>query len=375
MNVGILIRGVYPQKIGGQELHGNLLIKKLLTKNVELYIISNVNYPKVASKNHKFHFFTTSIPKIPVLKFIMKFLINFLTLTVIHKKKKLNLIHGHGTIAEGLTSTFFSKLFKVKSVITVHGGGVYSFGRRFPFILSYITRNANEIIVTNDFLKQEILKYIQSEKKIHLIPNSLLLERFKPLNKNNLLSSNFQEYKNKFVLITVGRLEKIKDQDLLLEIVHSLSKKIPNLILLIIGSGNLRKKLEGKAQKLGISTIVKFLGEVKNINLPNYYNLAHIFISLSEIEGQGISILEAMACGCLVIASNVGGIKYSIKNNYNGFLVTKRNRNEIENLILEIYENKRDVEKIKLNARNEMEKNFNWDKNFEKILALYKNIT
>lgn len=372
MNIGILIRGVYPQKYGGQELHGNMLIKKLLTKSMKIFIISNENHPKITSKNQKFHFFATPIPKIPILKFFMKILLNFLTLSVIHKKNRLDLIHGHGTIAEGLTSTFFSKLFKVKSVITVHGGGVYSFGKRFPRIIKYIIKNSNNLIVTNDFLKQEILKYTHSEKKIRVIPNSLLVDRFKPLNKDVLLNSKFQEYKDKFILLTVSRLEKVKDQAFLLEIVNSLSKKIPNLNLLIIGSGSLRKKLEKKAQKLGISSLIRFLGNIKNIELPDYYNLADIFISLSEIEGQGISILEAMACGCLVVASEVGGIKYTIKDNYNGFLVDKRKKSEIESLIIEIYENKRNTDDIKLNARKEIERNFNWNKNFEKIIAIYK---
>ncbi|NHI93111.1 MAG: glycosyltransferase family 4 protein [Candidatus Lokiarchaeota archaeon] len=375
MNVGILIRGVYPQNTGGQELHGNELIKHFLEERGKIYLISNTFIPKIIAKNKNFHFYRTPIPNIPKFKFILKILLNFLTLILIHKKNKLNVIHGHGTLAEGLSTIFFSNIFKIKSVITVHGGGVYSFGKRFPRIVSYILKNANQIIVTNDFLKKQVSEFIVSDKNVHIIPNSVLIDRFKPLNKIKILESNFPNLKNKFILLTVARLEKIKNIEFLIELVKSLEKSIPNMKLLIIGKGNLKKYLEKKVQKLGISSKIHFLGEINHIELPIYYNIADVFILLSRMEGQGLAILEAMACGCMVIASKIGGIKNSIENGLNGFLVNFENRREIEKLIKKIQQNQVNINEIKKNARNKILDNFNWDKNFSKILAVYKKST
>jgi len=90
------------------------------------------------------------------------------------------------------------------------------------------------------------------------------------------------------------------------------------------------------------------------------------------MEGQGITVLEAMACECIVIANNVGGITHSIKNGENGFLIDNNNEENLKSTILKIYKKELDLNFIKKSAKARIIKDFNWDENFKKLIKIYK---
>ena len=113
---------------------------------------------------------------------------------------------------------------------------------------------------------------------------------------------------------------------------------------------------------------------MSQINLPKYYNLADVFISSSIMEGQGLTILEAMACGCLVVANDVGGIFHSIQDGINGFLIKKNDKKGFLDIILKIYNKQIEINKIKKKARNTILQNFDSNENFKKLSVIYEKI-
>jgi len=370
MKIGMIVRGVYPQQVGGQEIQAFMIINKLTKEKNDVFVISDSFKQKIVSKSNRLRFYRMPIPKIPGLRFIIKIILNVLQMSRIHKKNRLNVIHGHGTIAEGVSTILFSKLFKVDSIITIHGRGVTNFSKKFPKIVNFILKNANSLITTNDFLKNQVKSH--TNKEIEIVPNSISIKRFKPLNKKELLETKFSYLKDKFILLTVSRLDKIKNIDLIIDLINKLRDSIPNLKLLIIGEGKLKKSLIKKVKKLGLSSIVHFLGKVDHNKLPKYYSISDAFLMLSEMEGQGITVLEAMACECIVIANNVGGITHSIKNGENGFLIDNNNEENLKSTILKIYKKELDLNFIKKSAKARIIKDFNWDENFKKLIKIYK---
>ncbi|MHA1798782.1 MAG: glycosyltransferase family 4 protein [Candidatus Helarchaeota archaeon] len=374
MKIGMVIRGVYPQQVGGQEIQASKLICKLLMSKYSMFVISNTFTPSIISRNKEFHFYRMPILKVGGFRFISKVILNFLSLFLINRRYQLDLIHSHGAIAEGLSSIIFSKFFKIKNVITIHGGGVTDFGKRFPKIVRFILKNSDYIIVTNEFLKKLVIKNVGSDKKITIIPNSIVSSFFKPINKENLLEREFKKYKRNFILLTVARLVYIKNITFLIDLVNDLRNLIPNLKLIIIGEGKLKKSLIKQTKKLGLSSYINFIGKVSQINLPKYYNLADVFISSSIMEGQGLTILEAMACGCLVVANDVGGIFHSIQDGINGFLIKKNDKKGFLDIILKIYNKQIEINKIKKKARNTILQNFDSNENFKKLSVIYEKI-
>ena len=150
-------------------------------------------------------------------------------------------------------------------------------------------------------------------------------------------------------LITVAMLTKLKGLDVLLKALHS----IPEVELLMIGDGPERANLEKLAKSLELGGKVKFLGQVPHSEVWRHMLSSSVFVLPSLSEGLPRALLEAMACGLFIIASDVGGIPEVMRNGWNGTLVEPRNpealREAIEKAIA-------DREKIRIvGERNRLE--------------------
>ena len=128
-----------------------------------------------------------------------------------------------------------------------------------------------------------------------------------------------------------------------------------NVDLTIIGSGSLKSHLIQIARKQKVN--LKIIERVENTKMPKIYNQADIFVSPSLLEGSSKVLLEAMACGLPIVATDNEGNKDIINNGENGLLVNE----SIEGLssgIKAILENKNVMEKLGEKARKKIEKDF-----------------
>ena len=166
------------------------------------------------------------------------------------------------------------------------------------------------------------LKFKNIGKKNVIIYNGID-ERF----FRNNISKKISKEKNNTKIIYVGRLDKTKGVDILIEAFSKINNSV-NLTLDIVGDGKERNNLENLCKEKCIENGVNFYG--KQNNVEKYLDNADIFVypSICE-EGFGISVVEAMARGLIVITFNKGGLPEIIKDNYNGFIA---NNTEIEDL-------------------------------------------
>jgi glycosyltransferase involved in cell wall biosynthesis len=122
------------------------------------------------------------------------------------------------------------------------------------------------------------------------------------------------------VVLFVGRLEEIKQVDILVESMVSLKDKFP-VRLLLAGDGTKYEPLKKLVNRLHLSSAVKFLGKVSHDDIHLYYNIADVLVLPSKMEGVPMVILEALACGTPVVASAVGGIPDLVRTGENGMLL------------------------------------------------------
>lgn len=134
-----------------------------------------------------------------------------------------------------------------------------------------------------------------------IIPNPVNYETFKfsEITRSNVRKALFLD--DKLVIGHVGTFNKIKNQMYLLEVLDKVVKKEKNTILLLIGSGFFRKKVENKVKKMNLHEHVVFVDN--QLNIHDYYNAMDIFLFPSKFEGLGMVSLEAQANGLPVIQS------------------------------------------------------------------------
>jgi D-inositol-3-phosphate glycosyltransferase len=128
------------------------------------------------------------------------------------------------------------------------------------------------------------------------------------------------------VLLWVGRLEKLKGVDILINAVAQLDER--DFTLLIVGGDeyaeDLKDELRAQAAAAGLSANVRFDGAVAHADLPLYYSAADVCVVPSYYESFGLVAVEAMACGTPVVASRVGGLISTVTDGVNGYLIPWR---------------------------------------------------
>jgi glycosyltransferase involved in cell wall biosynthesis len=191
----------------------------------------------------------------------------------------------------------------------------------FDRIHQEIYRRADWIIAIDRVCVQQAISY-GAQNKISLLMNAVDTNRFRPDNVviRSTERTSLQISEDAFVVLFVGRLEEIKQVDILVESMVSLKDKFP-VRLLLAGDGTKYEPLKKLVNRLHLSSAVKFLGKVSHDDIHLYYNIADVLVLPSKMEGVPMVILEALACGTPVVASAVGGIPDLVRTGENGMLL------------------------------------------------------
>ena len=222
-------------------------------------------------------------------------------------------------------------------------------------------RYADYILVSSKKIFFHIKKKFRIEKKISILENFIDLEVFRP--------KAIQRNKNQVLM--VSRVTPQKNMELL---INALSGT--NMLLLHAGFISKKKKSEITLLAKEKKTKLKLLGSIKNTKLSHYYNTSGVYVICSKIEGNPKSLLEAMACKCPVVGTNVEGINDIIKDNKNGLLCSE-NVLSLKKLIIKLLNNKRLQKKITNNALHLIKKNnslLQFIKKEKKIINKYAKI-
>ncbi len=241
------------------------------------------------------------------------------------KERKVDIIATQDPFETGLVGWGLKKKFRIPLLIQIHTETSFryfaleSFLNLLRWLLAHflIPRSDRLRVVSKDIKDYFIRHFNYSKKKIFVLP--VVIEEQKI--KNHLPKIDIkQKYPGyDFYFLTIARLVKCKNIPFQLKVFSKLIKEFPKIILIIVGDGPERDKLEKIIQKLSLQRNVFFEGWQEDV--ISYLKTSDCFLLSSNYEGYGRTIIEALASGIPIIATKVGIAKVLIKNGENGYLV------------------------------------------------------
>ena len=148
----------------------------------------------------------------------------------------------------------------------------------------------------------------------------------------------------------VSRLEKIKGMDLVVPAFKTIHEKHPNTRLLVVGDGSLRASMERQMQENHLADTVIFKGRQSQELLQDFYDQIDILLVPSRSEGFGLTAIEGMARGCVVVAANVGGLPEILGNHEFGVLHQAESLEDVVKQCLDLIANPEKIARLSSNA-------------------------
>jgi phosphatidylinositol alpha-1,6-mannosyltransferase len=168
-------------------------------------------------------------------------------------------------------------------------------------------------------------------------------------------------------LLSVARLTRHKGIDTALRALAQVRGRYAELRYAVVGEGEYQPALESQARELGVADRVRFLTGVPDRDLPALYNCAEVYLGVSRlleqsVEGFGISLCEASACGLPVVAGHSGGIPEAVRDGETGILVDAESPEEVAGALRRLLDDPALRAQMGVAGRRLVEGHYNWDR-------------
>jgi glycosyltransferase involved in cell wall biosynthesis len=289
-------------------------------------------------------------------------------------RNEYRFINTHFVIPTGPLGFLLSKMFRLKNILSVHGGDIYDPSKKssphnsfyLRWVVRFLLNQSDKIVAQSSNTKQNTVRYYQPKRQIDIVPLS-----YEPYQFNLLSRTGLGLKKEKIYLISVGRFVKRKGFDYLIKSLQFLDKDIE---LLIIGDGTEKPNLCQLAQQLGLIDRVHLLGEVSEELKFQYLFNSDIYVLSSLHEGFGIVLQEAMQVGLPIVSTNHGGQVDLIEQDVNGLLVNPCDAESLARAIREVLADADLAHRMSYNNKNALKK-YNIKNITQRYLDLLSTIT
>jgi D-inositol-3-phosphate glycosyltransferase len=297
------------------------------------------------------------------------------------------LIHTHYWMS-GWVGMQLRQKFPVQLIHTYHSLGAvkYSSGVEAPPIAQerlaveqQILESFDRVVATSPQEEADLRHLVSRLGQTQVIPCGTDIDNFQVLSKPEARSVLNLDPKQPIVLY-VGRFDKRKGIETLVRAMAEVEKSSNARLLVVGGSdpnqpdGQERQRIEALADDLGIAERTEFVGMVGHDRLPIYYSAADVCVVPSHYEPFGLVAIEAMACGTPVIASNVGGLRFTVVPEETGLLVEPQDVTGFAQAIQRTLTDRLWAQKARKQAALRVRANFSWSGVASQLDRLYKEL-
>jgi D-inositol-3-phosphate glycosyltransferase len=246
-----------------------------------------------------------------------------------------------------------------------------------------ILEQAACVVATSPQERQHLRSLVSQKGNIEIIPCGTDTENFRVMSRAEARSQLGLKADEQVVLY-VGRFDPRKGIETLVRAFAKIKDKSANadkLRLVIVGGseagqsdGDERLRIEGIVEQLGITAQTTFAGRVGHDQLPAYYTAADVCAIPSHYEPFGLVAIEAMGCGTPVVASDVGGLKFTVVPEETGLLVPPQNEAAFAEAIDRILTDDVWARKLRRQASARVQQNFSWTGAAIQLSDLYRRL-
>ena len=289
------------------------------------------------------------------------------------KKNSIDIIDVHFAYPDGFAAMLLAKKLGVPFCVTLRGTELphsRSFYRRWQ--MQWVFKKAAKIICVSRSLSEVALQLGASSEKVKVIPNGINPDIFYPRSRNRA-KDRLGIAKNAKVILSVGGLVKRKGFQRVIQHLPQLRTKINNLLFLIVGGesmeGDYSDELHALVAELQLEDVVRFEGLQSPEKLPDYYAASDLFVLATANEGWPNVLVESLACGTPVVATDVGGVKEIIAHDFLGKIVPFDDKGALYEAINYSLNKKWDREKIVTYGQNR-----SWNNVADEVLTTFEDV-
>jgi glycosyltransferase involved in cell wall biosynthesis len=299
--------------------------------------------------------------------------------------RNFDIVHLHYPFYGGELTALASWWQRTPLVVTYHQDVHLTGAIRYVEVMMRHTlgrtalRSASRLLFTTADYGQSSYTYGMLQDRAHVIgelPNGVDTSVFQPAaSQRDSRAELGLSPDGKYVLL-VARLDRahyFKGVDVLLQALH----RLPNDVrAIIVGDGDLREKYRREAEVMGIGNQVMFTGRVSDAQLPVYYQSADITLLPSTTMGEafGLVLIESMACGTPVIASNLPGVRAVVEPGLDGLLVEPGNHEDLAVSITQLLENPTLLKSLGHAGRQKAVQHYDWRDIGERLEVIYRDV-
>lgn len=376
-----MVNGYYHPFTGGTEKHMFELGRRL-ARTEEIHVVTSKleGTPEFeviqGIKIHRLRTWHLKMPFIypPPMPLAMGVMQKIIELDKEHDFDAFNL-HGRWFPAYNMVVDYANKKGKLM-VLTLHNQRpigisrtIATFGKLYEMVIGReVLRNVDRIISVSAAAKKDIMLYGLAGEKITVIHNGVDVNFYKP--SPPILRKKYKDGCDN-LLMFVGRIIQQKGLGYLMAAMPDVLKEFPSTKLVIVGKGKQLGEIKSAVKRRGLENSVIFPGFVDESQMPSLYSSADIFVLPSLWEVLPIALLEALACGVPLAASDAGGNPEIVENGKNGFIFKRADKDAIVQSLTAMLADKNKMLEMGRKSREIACRKFDWEIIKNRTLLFY----
>jgi glycosyltransferase involved in cell wall biosynthesis len=268
-------------------------------------------------------------------------------------------------------SAFLLALTGYKPLVSMSWGYDLIFDAKRSIFWSWVTRytlSRSDVMIGDCKTIHDIAAgYGMPTERIITFPWGIDLEKYSPEVASNQTTKNDKV----FTLLSTRGWEPLYGTKIVAEAFIQAIYTRPDIRLVMLGGGSQEVEIKRLFQQSGVDNQVITPGVINQIDLPEYYHGADLYVSASHSDGSSISLLEAMASGIPVLVSDIPGNAEWVTSGENGWLFPDGDVDALAQMIIQAVDMRSDLTRMGARARKLAETRADWKKNFPKLLSAF----